>query len=228
MTGKHPGHAYIRDNRGGFGPQGEGQEPVPPGELTLPLTLKRLGYTIGGFGKWGLGYEGTTGHPNRQGFDEFFGQYLQVHAHFYYPYWVWHNAEKFPLPENEGHRQLRYVADETHRMALDFIRRHKDGPFFAYLPYIIPHVELVVPEESERAFRGKFPKVPILDPRPGYLGSEDGYTTLAGMIARLPSMLRGEVEFQNAFEHKRVNGGYFQGLHAGGHGIFQSFGMHMR
>src|SRR6186997_250637 len=43
MTGKHPGHAYIRNNRGGVGQAGslgEGQEPVRAGELKLPLTLK--------------------------------------------------------------------------------------------------------------------------------------------------------------------------------------------
>ena len=39
MTGKHPGHGYIRENRGGIGEGGEGQEPVPAGELTLPLSL---------------------------------------------------------------------------------------------------------------------------------------------------------------------------------------------
>ena len=46
MTGKHPGHGYIRENRGGMGADGEGQEPVPSGELKLPLTLKQLGYTL--------------------------------------------------------------------------------------------------------------------------------------------------------------------------------------
>src|SRR3954464_13995319 len=50
MSGKHPGHAYIRNNRGGVGmgegDGGEGQEPVPAGELTLPITLKQLGYTV--------------------------------------------------------------------------------------------------------------------------------------------------------------------------------------
>src|SRR5690349_3610411 len=59
MTGLHPGHAYIRDNRGAKG-YPEGQEPVPPGYLTLPLTLKKLGYATGAFGKWGLGPVGST------------------------------------------------------------------------------------------------------------------------------------------------------------------------
>ena len=81
MSGKHPGHAYIRNNRGSIGEGREGQEPVPPGELTSPLTFKKLGYTIGGFGKWGLGMVGTTGDPNKQGFDRFFGFNCQGVAH---------------------------------------------------------------------------------------------------------------------------------------------------
>src|SRR6185436_12529585 len=63
MTGKHPGHAYIRNNLGGVSASNsvEGQQPVPEGELKLPLTLKKLGYVLGGFGKWGLGAVGTSG-----------------------------------------------------------------------------------------------------------------------------------------------------------------------
>ncbi|MBP9902047.1 MAG: sulfatase-like hydrolase/transferase, partial [Verrucomicrobia bacterium] len=89
MTGKHPGHGYIRENRGGLGPEGEGQEPVPAGELKLPLTLKQLGYTLGGFGKWGLGGIGTSGDPLQQGFDTFYGYNCQAVAHNYYPTHLW-------------------------------------------------------------------------------------------------------------------------------------------
>lgn len=184
MTGLHTGHTAVRANNV--------DQLLLPEDVTIAELLQEQGYATGGFGKWGLGYEGTTGHPNRQGFDEFFGQYLQVHAHFYYPFWVWHNEEKFPLPENEGRKQVRYVADETHAKALDFIRRSHQGPFFAYLPYIIPHVELVVPEDSEAPFRRKFPKRAIVDSRPGYLGSEDGLATYAGMVTRLDRYV-GEV-----------------------------------
>jgi len=184
MTGLHTGHTAVRANNV--------NQLLLPEDVTVAELLHDHGYATGGFGKWGLGYEETTGHPNRQGFDEFFGQYLQVHAHFYHPFWVWHNDERYPLPENEGRKQVRYVADETHKMALEFIRNHAEGPFFAYCPYIIPHVELVVPEESEAPYRGKFPMVPILDPRAGYVGSEDGLTTLAGMISRLDDYV-GEI-----------------------------------
>src|SRR5258706_6360712 len=54
MTGLHPGHAYIRDNRERQDFP-EGQEPVPANYLTLPLTLKKLGYATGAFGKSRLG-----------------------------------------------------------------------------------------------------------------------------------------------------------------------------
>src|SRR5262249_36171315 len=89
MTGKHPGHAYIRDNRRVVGQ--EGQEPVPAGELKLTLTFKRLGYRLGAFGKWGLGPVGSTGDPLKQGFDRFFGFNSQSVAHNYYPDHLWDN-----------------------------------------------------------------------------------------------------------------------------------------
>src|SRR6266853_4270007 len=72
MTGKHPGHGYIRENRQAKGFP-EGQEPVPAGYLQLPPLLKKQGYTIGGFGKWGLGPVGSTGDPLKHGFDRWFG-----------------------------------------------------------------------------------------------------------------------------------------------------------
>src|SRR5688572_18755807 len=97
MSGKHPGHAYIRNNRGGVGEGGEGQEPVPAGELTLPLTLKKLGYATGGFGKWGLGAVGSSGDPNKQGFDVFYGFNCQAVAHNYYPTSLWSNDTRVAL-----------------------------------------------------------------------------------------------------------------------------------
>src|SRR5437667_1568776 len=58
LTGKHPGHAWIRNNRE---VQPEGQPPIPEAEVTLPKLLNKLGYVCGGFGKWGLGGPGAAG-----------------------------------------------------------------------------------------------------------------------------------------------------------------------
>ncbi len=180
MTGLHTGHTPVRWNT-------PGGASLLDSDVTIAERLKDAGYRTGGFGKWGIGKENQPGHPNRQGFDEFFGQYDQVHAHFYYPYWLWHNEEKVMLPENEGGKQGRYVHDVTHEKALEFIRESGDDeePFFAYLPYIIPHVELVVPEDSKKPYEGMFPSHTISDKRAGYLYDEDGYTAYAGMISRL-------------------------------------------
>jgi len=177
MTGLHSGHTPVRANGAGKHLYDE--------DLTVAEVLKRSGYATGAFGKWGLGNENSPGRPNLQGFDEFMGQLEQVHAHFYYPYWIWRNNERYLLPENEGKRRGRYVHDVLHGRSLQFIRQNKDRPFFCYIPCIIPHVELVVPEDSERPYRGKFPKVAIKDPRRGYISSVDGYATFAGMVSRM-------------------------------------------
>jgi len=73
MTGQHSGHTTVRGNRG--------TAPIRDEDLTLAEMLKPAGYISGGFGKWGLGDVGTSGVPERQGFDELFGPYHQLHAH---------------------------------------------------------------------------------------------------------------------------------------------------
>jgi arylsulfatase A len=179
MTGLHHGHTPVRSN--------SGSSSLLENEITLSQVLHDAGYAIGGFGKWGLGIEGTPGRPAQKGFDEFYGFYHQVHGHFYYPYWIWHNDEKYPLPGNENSGRGQWVEDVLHEKAVEFIRSRAGGkqPFFCYIPSIIPHVELAVPEESAKPYRGKFPKQTINDGRKGYLGSDDAYAVYAGMITRL-------------------------------------------
>ncbi len=86
MTGKHPGHAFVRSNKS---TPPEGQQPIPDGEVTLAELLQAEGYTTGAFGKWGLGGPGSSGEPLRQGIDRFFGYNCQAHAHSYYPSYLW-------------------------------------------------------------------------------------------------------------------------------------------
>ena len=94
MTGMHPGHAFIRDNRE---VQPEGQFPIPADTVTAPKLLKAQGYVTGAFGKWGLGGPGSSGDPIRQGFDRFFGYNCQRRAHNYYPTNLWNNDQRVPL-----------------------------------------------------------------------------------------------------------------------------------
>ncbi len=60
MTGKHPGHASIRDNRE---TKPEGQWPLPADEITLLQQFKQAGYVTGAFGKWGLGGRAQWANP---------------------------------------------------------------------------------------------------------------------------------------------------------------------
>jgi arylsulfatase A len=179
MTGLHTGHTAVRNN--GL------DRHLYAEDVTVAEVLKQAGYATGGFGKWGLGREDTPGVATKQGFDVWFGQYSQTHAHFYYPYYLMSNMERFPLPENEGKKRGRYAQDVIHEQALAFIgAQAKAGrPFFAYIPTILPHVELTAPEESWAEYKGKWRKFARADPRPGYIGSEDALAEFAGMVARM-------------------------------------------
>jgi len=166
MTGKHPGHAIVRDNKS---TPPEGQYAIPDAEVTLAELLQQAGYTTGAFGKWGLGGPGSSGDPLRQGFDRFFGYNCQAHAHSYYPDYLWDNDRRITLdndPAVPGHAGLAdgadpsdprsydafkgcdYAPDRIHEAALAFLREQKDGPFFLYYPSIIPHVALHIPDEE--------------------------------------------------------------------------------
>lgn len=144
MTGLHTGHALIRAN---------GNVPLRPSDVTVAELLKKAGYTTGIIGKWGLGEPGTTGIPNRQGFDYWFGYLNQRHAHNYYPEYLWRNEEKHPLKNEVDHviggrdrtpggvatKRVEYSHDLFAAEALNFVEKNKDRPFFLYLPFTIPH-----------------------------------------------------------------------------------------
>jgi arylsulfatase A-like enzyme len=141
LTGKHSGHTSVRLNGGGT--------PLRAGEATIASMLKPLGYATGGFGKWGVGGRGSTGVPERQGFDVFFGYYDQVHAHTYYPPYLIRNSAEVPLPGNRGNSEgttyAQYVIFEE---AVKFIRTNRDRPFLAYLPFTPPHGNFDIPDND--------------------------------------------------------------------------------
>ncbi|GHC61934.1 sulfatase family protein [Roseibacillus persicicus] len=121
-----------------------------PDEITMAEMLKEAGYTTGMFGKWHLGDQPDF-LPTRQGFDEFFGL---PYSHDIHPSHPRQNHFQFPpLPLLEGEQVVEVGPDPdtlTKRLterAVDFIGKHKDEPFFLYIPHPIPHAPLAVSEE---------------------------------------------------------------------------------
>lgn len=140
MTGLHPGHALRRANK-----SKSGLLPTAKGETTVATVLKKAGYATGGFGKWGLGNVGTTGVPEKQGFDLWYGYYDQMHAHNYYPEFLVRNSKNINLKGNAGGKRQQYshylIVEET----LKFIEDNKDRPFFCYAAWTPPHSQFVIP-----------------------------------------------------------------------------------
>lgn len=204
MTGKHPGHAFVRSNRE---VRPEGQLPIPDDEVTLAELLRKEGYATGAFGKWGLGPPGSEGDPLRQGFQRFFGYNCQRHAHSYYPSYLWSDAERIALdnkPPVPGHAGLPegadpndprsydrfkgrdYAPDRINKQALAFIREHHDEPFFLYYPTIIPHVALHVPDEDlEPYLKLGWKDPPFTRPKGGYTPHFTPRAAYAAMISRM-------------------------------------------
>ncbi len=148
MTGLHTGHAQIRDN---VKHKPLGQLPVKPGTRTIPTLLKKAGYVTGAFGKWGLGYPGSSGDPSNY-FDEFYGYICQSRAHNYYPAYLWHNRKKVELDGKT------YSHDLIMQAAFNFIKKNRDKKFFCYIPVQIPHTDMQAPEKLHEKYRKQFPQ----------------------------------------------------------------------
>jgi arylsulfatase A len=201
MTGQHPGHAFIRDNRE---IQPEGNQPLPAGTATLASLLKQNGYATAAIGKWGLGPPNSEGDPQKQGFDRFFGYKCQRHAHNHYPTYLWRNDQRLildnpaitlheRLPGNADPKQAgtysafsgkTYAPDLMYKEALAFIDTSKALPFFLYYATTVPHLALQVPEDSVAAYAGKWPDPPYTGGK-RYLPHRTPRAAYAAMISRL-------------------------------------------
>jgi arylsulfatase A-like enzyme len=195
MTGKHAGHAEIRGNKQAkvnFPQFNEGQHPISEGALTMASAFKNAGYTTGAIGKWGLGPVGSTGDPNKHGFDFFYGYNCQAVAHSYYPRFLWRNDKQIeinpkPVP---GHAKVatgevtmdqwigeNYAPTLMVAEAEKFIAENGKKPFFLYLAFTEPHVAMHPPKASvdeypkewdDEIYRGEAGYLPHPRPRAGY------------------------------------------------------------
>jgi arylsulfatase A-like enzyme len=147
MTGLHTGHATRRANM-----SKDGLIPLRAEDITVARKLKEAGYATGGFGKWGLGNPGTTGIPEKHGFDLWYGYYDQVHAHSFFPTYLVRNSVEEKLAGNRpaGTKLGKgegsdYSVDLILKETLGFIEANKDRPFFCYAAWTLPHGDFEVP-----------------------------------------------------------------------------------
>lgn len=191
VSGLHSGHAPIRGNKE---VEPEGQAALPANMESIFRVFKDAGYVTGAFGKWGLGAPGSEGDPNRQGIDCFYGYNCQLLAHNYYADHLWENEKRVELTGNYNGGFGVYTQDTIHKKGLEFIEKNKDKPFFLFLPYVIPHAELIVPEDSIiQKFRGRYPEKPFKGcdegcrsfRKGGYCSQPEPHATFAAMIYRL-------------------------------------------
>lgn len=152
MTGRLPIRSGLcSDRRRVLFPNSGGG--IPDSELTVAEALQPLGYATACIGKWHLGHLPQF-LPTRHGFDQYFGipysndmdrvnDAPRGRAAFGDPkvrYW------NVPLMRDE--QVIERPADQTTitrrytEQAVEFIRQHRDQPFFLYLPHSLPHVPL--------------------------------------------------------------------------------------
>ncbi|MFV0589976.1 MAG: sulfatase [Draconibacterium sp.] len=124
---------------------------LPLTETTIASRLKKLGYTTGLVGKWHLGTLPKF-HPTQRGFDEFWGYTIGGHDYF------------TAKPDGKGYlcpiecnyktpQKLTYITDDKGDECVDFIRRHKNKPFFLYASFNAPHAPMQATEADLKLFQ---------------------------------------------------------------------------
>jgi len=150
MTGQHTGHCWVRGNAGKNNARGQ---ILRPQDVTVAKVLHDAGYATALVGKWGLGEPDSSGIPTKQGFDYFFGYLSQVHAHNYYPAFLWRNEERVTLKNevpsgNVGDgefgqgwatKRIEYSHDLFAADALKWVERNRSKLFFLYLAVTTLH-----------------------------------------------------------------------------------------
>jgi arylsulfatase A len=175
LTGKYTIHSGVTRN----------EDDLPTEEVTIAEALKPLGYATALFGKWHHGKPRSEKeeyvHPMDQGFDEFFGFTDAVHAWEKFPTTLWSGRQKVPVSG--------YIDDLITDRAIEFVSRHKEKPFFLYLPYVATHFGIAAPADEVSRHQGRLPeRDPSMPLNSTYAAM---VTRLDGNIGRLLEVLKG-------------------------------------
>ena len=135
--------------------------PIPDNEVFLGQVAQRAGYVTAQFGKLDQGFLTWHERVKRHGWDFYEGYYDHQRCHGYYPPYIWRNGEKVALEGNTradcgkmseagnepvGSGGRTYSQNVFIKDLLQFIRDHKDEPFFIYHPTQLPHGPVAIPE----------------------------------------------------------------------------------
>lgn len=142
MLGLHNGLCRLDDNDNDY---------LRRDDVTLAERLQTVGYATGLFGKWGLSWDSQPeSWPTAQGFDAFYGYRDQVHAHNFYPEWLLLNDDSVRTrnvvpnanAKGAGRASVRldYAPELMREQAFDFVRAHRERPFFLYWATNLPHI----------------------------------------------------------------------------------------
>jgi arylsulfatase A-like enzyme len=137
LTGRYPFHHGLWDNPA---PDGAGRDEfgLDAEEVTMAEALRPVGYATSCIGKWHLGHYPQF-FPRTQGFDEYYGI---LYSNDMRPVRVWENETIVEYPVVQATLTQRYT-----ERAVDFIERHREQPFFLYLPHAMPHKPLACSEQ---------------------------------------------------------------------------------
>jgi len=149
MTGQYPARIgitdYLRPND---------TKHLSTDYVTITEMLKRAGYTTGIIGKWHL--TGYANHgakeigPDLHGFDEVIvSENRGIGGGSYFHPYHFNREIKKRLPGRE------YLVDRCNLEAVEFIERHKDGPFFLYLSHYAVHTRLLGKDELVAKYEKK-------------------------------------------------------------------------
>ena len=170
MTGRYTIHNGVTANT----------HDLAEAQTTIAEALKGLGYATALVGKWHRGRGDNWVHPNRHGFDYFFGFVDATAAHEYYPKELWENGAT--------HANSSYATDRFTEKALEFIQQNAKRPFFLYLPYTAPHFKIQVLPQAVGRYKGAFAETDASNPLMRDL-RRNGY----------PDGLKGSAEFSTSY-----------------------------
>ena len=163
---------------------------IPLNEKTIAERLSDLGYVNGLIGKWHLG-EVEKFHPTNRGFHEFWG-YL-AGGHNYFPEKTHNEKYNRPIISNYKTPQpITYITDDKGDECVDFIKRHKDKPFFLYASFNAPHAPMQATEEDLKLYAHI---------------EDEKRRTYAGMVHRLDvnvGRIMSELKAQGVYENTVV------------------------